>query len=181
MDREVPDTTAGLDAYNRGEYATAVAAFTEARLAWQQVGDTFAEADALMSLGVTHQRMNNLHDAEGAYKEALGLFTKTGALDGQAKVMGNLATLLEKRGEHEKAEAYLAQAADIFGEQGDYDNEVATLQYLTKLQMNRRSYVDALLSYNRVLSRLEELTPQQKLIQTLSNVFFKIIGVQVPE
>lgn len=75
----------GLDASNRGEYATAVAGFTEARLAWQQVGDTYAEADALMSLGVTHQRMGNLHDAEAAYQEALALFTKDGSIDGQAK------------------------------------------------------------------------------------------------
>lgn len=178
MEQVTTGNNLGLDAYNRGDYATAVAAFTEARLAWQQVGDTFAEADALMSLGVAHQRMGNLHDAEAAYQESLALFTKAGTVDGQAKVMGNLATLLEKRGQHERAEGYLAQAADIFADQGDYENEVATLQYLTKLQMKRRAYLESLISYDRALSRLESLTPRQKFIRTLTNIFFKVVGIQ---
>lgn len=168
----------GLNAYQRGDYVTAITAFTEAREAWASIGDTYAEADALTSLGVAHQRMGNLYDAEMAYQEAMALFAKAGATDGQAKVMGNLATLLVQRRQFERAEGYLAQAADLFMQAGESELEADTLRYLARLQLQRRAFLEALLSYDRALSRQPHLSGPQRLLRVLTKIFFKLAGVQ---
>lgn len=182
MDYEAMDTAKeqveGLEAYRRGDYATAIAAFTEARKVWATVGDTYAEADALMSLGIAHQRMGNFYDAELAYQEAMALFTKAGALEGQAKVMGNLATLLAKQNQVERAEGFLRQAADLFMQTGNSELEADTLRYLARLQLQRRGYIEALLSYDRALSCLDQLSGTQKLLRFLNRIFFKLTGLE---
>lgn len=174
----VNEQNRGLEAYQRGDYVTAIAAFTQARAAWANIGDTYAEADALTSLGVAHQRMGNLYEAETAYQEAMALFARAGATDGQAKVMGNLATLLARRGQTERAEGYLAQAADLFNEAGEFELEADTLRYLARLQLQRRAYLDALLSYDRALSRMQHLSGSQRFLRLLTRIFFKLIGVE---
>ncbi|MCZ7567237.1 MAG: tetratricopeptide repeat protein [Ardenticatenaceae bacterium] len=174
----VREQGAGLDAYQHGDYATAIAAFTEARAAWASIGDTYAEAEALTNLGVAHQRMGNLYDAEMAYQEAMALFAKAGAIDGQAKVMGNLATLLVHRGQSMHAEGYLTQAADLFMQAGQLELEADTLRYLARLQLQRRAFLEALLSYDRALSRLPHLSGSQQLLRFLTKIFFKLVGIQ---
>nr|MBA3531634.1 tetratricopeptide repeat protein [Ardenticatenales bacterium] len=78
----------GNKAFDRGEYETAVAAFSETREVWRQLGDTRGEASALVDLGVAHQKMGNLADAQEAYEEGLRLYEQLGDDEGRATVMG---------------------------------------------------------------------------------------------
>lgn len=168
----------GRIAYDRGEYETAVTAFSSALEVCRQWGDVRGEASALMDLGVTHQRMDNLADAQQAYEEALGLFEQIGDDAGKAMVMGNLATLKKRRGAADEAEGLLQQAADMFYQLGKDDYEADTLRLLARIQLQRFAWLDALITYNRAMSRMEELTGLQKLLRTLSNFFLRTIGVQ---
>lgn len=168
----------GRRAYDRGEYETAVAAFSETRSVWRQLGDKRGEASALVDLGVAHQRMGNLADAQMAYEEALVLFEELGDDDGRATVMGNLATLMRRRGAADQAESLLQQAADMFYQLGKEDYEADTLRLLAQVQMQRGGWLDSLITYNRAMSRMERLTPLQSFLRLLSNLFLRIIGVR---
>lgn len=168
----------GPKAHDRSEYETAVAAFSETREVWRQLGDRRGEASALMDLGVAHQRMGNLADAQLAYEEALELFDAMGDDTGKATVMGNLATLMKRRGAADQAEALLQKAADMFYELGKDDYEADTLRLLAQVQLQRGAYLDSLMTYNRALARMSQLTGAQKFLRALIKVFLGIIGVR---
>lgn len=170
---------AGIAAYEAGDYETAIGAFREARRVWNELGDTYAEADALMSEGVAHTRVGNYEDARSAYKEALELFTEIGACEGQATVLGNLGTLFYMRGSSDQATEHLERAADLFLELKKPAREADTLRLLARVYLRRLDWLNALLVYDRALSRMESLTGQQKFLRTLITIFLKLIGVQV--
>ncbi len=168
----------GRKAYDRGEYEVAVAAFSETRAVWQQLGDQRGEASALSDLGVAHQKMGNLADSEMAYNEALTLYEALGDEQGQATVLGNLATLMKRRGAAEQAESLLKEAADLFCELGKREHEADTLRLLAQIQLQRGGWLDAILSYHRAMDRMDHLTGTQKLLRALSSLFLRIIGVR---
>lgn len=170
----------GRRAYDRGEYETAVAAFSETRDVWRSLGDARGEASALLDMGVAHQRMGNLADAQAAYEEALILFEQLGDDSGKAKVLGNLAMLMKRRGAADQAESLLQQAADMFYTLGKEDYESDTLKVLAQVQLQRGGWMDALISYNRAISRQPNRTGKQKTIQFLTGIFMRILGVQLP-
>ncbi|MDQ7028661.1 MAG: tetratricopeptide repeat protein [Ardenticatenia bacterium] len=171
---------AGKRAYDVGDYETAVQAFRQAREVWRQVGDKYAEADALMSEGVAHLRMKNYQDAEAALREALAIFTEIGATDGQATALGNLGSLLYSRGRYEDAADYLDQAAVLFGQIGEVEREVESLQMLSRILLRKRDWINAVLVYDRLLQKIppNELTPPQRLLRLLNKIFFRLLGVQ---
>lgn len=169
----------GMVAYEEGDYETAIAAFQEARRVWREIGDTYAEADSLMSEGVAHTRMKNYDRAEDAYSEALALFTQIDSTEGQATVMGNLGTLLYMQGDAARAIGYLDRASDLFYELGESDREAETLQMLARAYLSKLDWVNSLLAYDRALSRMDSLTGQQKFLRMLCSIFLKLIGVNV--
>ncbi len=170
----------GRRAYDRGEYETAVAAFGATRDVWRTMGDKRGEATALLDLGVAHQRMGNLADAQAAYEEARTLFEQIGDDTGRAKVLGNLAVLMRRRGAADQAESLLQEAADTFYTLGKEDYETDTLKLLAQVQLQRGAWMDALISYNRAISRQPGLTGKQKTIQLLSGILMRILGIQLP-
>lgn len=170
---------AGVTAYESGDYETAITAFQEARRVWREIGDTYAEADALMSEGVAHTRVGNYRDAETAYQEALELFTEIDAIEGQATVMGNLGTLLYMQGNPERAIGFLDRAADLFAELGEQEREAETLQMLARAYLRRFDWLNALLVYDRALGRMDSLTGTQKFLRRLNAIFLRLIGVNV--
>ena len=169
----------GREAYNRGEYETAVAAFSSARDVCMQWGDKHGEASALMDLGVTHQRIGNLGDAQLAYENALELFEELGNDAGKATVMGNLATLYKRLGAADQAIPLLQKAADMFYTLGKDDYEADTLRVLAQVQLQQGEWLDAVISYNRAISKMKHLTTTQKILQTLSSFSLRILGVQL--
>ncbi len=168
----------GRRAYDRGEYETAVAAFGATRDVWHTMGDKRGEGDALVSLGVAHQRMGNLADAQASYEEALVLYEQMGDDNGKATVLGNLAMLMKRRGAADQAESLLQQAADMFYTLGKDDYEADTLRVLAQVQLQRGGWMDALITYNRAMSRMTQLSGSQKFLKFMSGIFMRIIGVQ---
>ncbi len=170
----------GKQAYNEGDYETAVEAFRQAREVWRQVGDKYAEADALMSEGLAHLRMKRYKEAEAALREALDIFSQIEAPEGQATAMGNLGTLLYKLGRYDEAVEFLDQAAILFAEIGEQRREVESLQMLSRIFLRKRDWLNALLVYDRLLQKIppRELKPSQKLLRFLNKIFFRIVGVQ---
>lgn len=174
-------TAEGRHAYDRGEYETAVAAFSATRDVWRQMGDARGEAGALMDMGVAHQRMGNLADAQAAYEESLILFEQLGDNSGKAKVLGNLAMLMKRRGAADQAESLLQQAADLFYALGNEEYEADTLRVLAQVQLQRGQWMDALISYNRALSRQPQRTLRQKTMQALMGLVMRITGIRMPK
>jgi len=170
----------GKQAYNEGDYETAVEAFRQAREVWRQVGDKYAEADALMSEGLAHLRMKRYKEAEAALREALEIFSQIEAPEGQATAMGNLGTLLYKLGRYDEAIDYLDQAAVLFAQIGEQRREMESLQMLSRIFLQKRDWLNALLVYDRLLQKIppRELKPSQKLLRFLNKIFFRIVGVQ---
>lgn len=167
-----------IEAYDRGEYETAVAAFMETRQVWQQLGDPRGEASALSDLGVAHQKMGNWADAQHAYQEALALYQTLDDPQGEAVVMGNLATLLKRRGAADQAESLLKEAVEMFYALGKRDHEADSLRMLAQLQLQRGGWLDALLSYHRAMSRMEQLSGSQRLLRLLTTLFLRIVGAR---
>jgi tetratricopeptide (TPR) repeat protein len=170
----------GRRAYDRGEYETAIAAFSATRDWARSMQDPRGEASALMDMGVAHQRMGNLADAQASYEEALILYEQFGDDTGKAKTLGNLAMLMKRRGAADQAESLLQQAADLFYTLGKEEYEADTLKVLTQVQLQRAKWMDALISYNRALACLPQHTMRQKLILSMTGMVMKILGIQLP-
>lgn len=169
----------GRQAYDRGEYETAVAAFSSHRDVCRQWGDKRGEASALMDLGVTHQRMDNLADAQLAYEQALEIFNELDDTNGKAMVMGNLATLMKRQGAASEAEPLLQKSADMFYQLGKDSYEADTLRLLAIIQLKRGAFLDSIISYNRAMSRMDVLSMSQKVLRLLSNFLLRALGVQM--
>lgn len=165
-------------AYDRGEYETAVTAFSETREVWRQLGDRRGEAIALMDLGVAHQRMGNLADAQLSYEEAMELFDALEDNEGRAMVMGNLATLMKRRGAADQAMDLLQKAADMFYELGKEEYESDTLRLLAQVQLQKGQWLEAIITYERAMARMESLKGSQKLLRLLIRLFLRIVGVR---
>jgi tetratricopeptide (TPR) repeat protein len=168
----------GREAYERGDFESAMQAFNAARDESRQNGDQRGEATALMHIGVTHQRMARSAEAQQAYEEALALFEVLDDDEGRATVLGNMATLLRRKGSTARAESLLEQAADLFGKVGKHDYQADTLRLLAQIQLRRGAWLECLVTYNRAMTLMPNLTGTQKVLQRMSKIFLQMTGIQ---
>jgi hypothetical protein len=68
----------------------------------------------------------------------------------------------------------------MFYSLGNGEYEADTLRVLAQVQLQRGGWMDALISYNRAISRMPRRTGRQRTIQWLTAIVMRILGIRTP-
>jgi tetratricopeptide (TPR) repeat protein len=131
-DSAAPEDTRkeGLRLFHEGLYSESIAAFEQARAAYDAAGDQTGAAEMVNNLGVVYRMNRQWHEAARSLEEARALFHKLGDQNRESQALGNLGGLYASMGKRDKARECLRQAADNFAELGDSQRQGETLMAL---------------------------------------------------
>jgi tetratricopeptide (TPR) repeat protein len=114
----------GKALWRLGELDAALAAYAEARGAFERVGDRHSVALALSSSGVVLRNRGDLTGARPLFEQALALQRSLGNRSDEGVVLSNLASLLDRQGETLPGLRVLRQAIAIADEVGNLSEQV---------------------------------------------------------
>jgi tetratricopeptide (TPR) repeat protein len=170
----------GIDAYRAGEYEEALEAFGQARNLSTEAGLPEGEIEALGSMGVVCVELERWDDARQFLDEALSICEETGDQLNKAKILGNLGMLYARQDDAERAVEAYEQASAIFEELGETGYQKDIARQMSKLQLEKKSFFDAIFSYRDALPDEEDATGTQKMARKLFRLFGRLSG-PVPE
>lgn len=170
----------GIDAYRAGEYEEALEAFEQARNLSAETGYREGEIEALGSMGVVSVELERWDQARQYLDEAVSICDETGDQFNKGKVLGNLGMLYARQDDEERAAEAYEQAIAIFEELGETGYQKDIARQMSKLQLKRKSFFDAVFSYRDTLPDDEEATGTQKMARKLFRLFGRLSG-PVPE
>lgn len=165
----------GIAAFRSGAWAQAEEAFDEALGLCEEAGDRAGVGEMLVNLGVVHVQLKRYEQAEKGLQRALELFRALGRRSEEAQALGNLGTLYERSGRPERAAEHYRTAAGIFGELGEKENQQATLGALTRLQVERRNWLQSLFTYEQMLAAGQKWTWKQRIFRWLFKLVSKLM------
>ncbi len=166
----------GKDLYRHGEYEEAVAAFSQARHLFAEVGDRTGEAEALGNIGVVYVQLEEWDEARRFLNEALDLCIAAGDRSNQAKVMGNLGMLYARQGDEEQAVEAYEQAMALFRELGDEENEKAVARQVSRLKLKKGRFLEALAGYQEEIAGAEASGGAPKIARRLFRLLGRLTG-----
>ncbi len=120
-----PDTVArgrtlwGRALLAQGDYAQARARFESAHQIGQEHGLPLREADALLNLGIIHEKLDNVNTAEEAYQSALEIYRAVGDRRGEGRALNKIGNIRMLHGDTEDGLSYYENYLQICREIGD--------------------------------------------------------------
>jgi tetratricopeptide (TPR) repeat protein len=146
VERSSPDSMKeeGLRLFNQGDRDGAVAVFTEAAQAYQDIGDKAGEAEMHNNLGVIYRLNRNwlaaLEELQAAEKD----FEEAGDLKRQGQVLGNLGDLDASMGYQEKAAISYSHSSELLAKAGEGDLQGAVLRAYSLMRLRQRRWIEAI-------------------------------------
>jgi CHAT domain-containing protein/tetratricopeptide (TPR) repeat protein len=129
----------------------AIEKYDEARRLWQMVGDSQAEATALLSIGVVYYLLGENREALDYYNQALSLFRAVGDRVGEAATLNRIGKSYYWLDEYQTAMEYYNQALPLWRDVGDRAGEASTLNNVGLVYHNLYEDERALGYYNQAL------------------------------
>ena len=166
----------GIDAYRIGEYEEAVETLIRARDIYSQAGDRAKEGEVLNDIGVVYVQMEEWDEANSHLQEALTIRELLGDRSAQGITLGNLGMMYDRMGEDEQAVETYEEAIVICQDLGERGNEKAIARQLSKLQVQRGRFLDAMGRYREGLEEGEEATGAQRLARKMFRVMGRLTG-----
>ncbi|MES2690181.1 MAG: tetratricopeptide repeat protein, partial [Bacteroidota bacterium] len=159
-----PDSlrAAGSAHLKAADHRAALHTFMQGLEEAKQQNDLRSESMFLVDIGYVYQQEGRLELAYEQYEKARALAEKHHFRDLMGNVIRNMAVILIKKGEYEKAEKNLSEAAGIFDDMGDKDELSSTLNTMGTLQFQLRHFGQALLFYKKALPLFEQLEKETK-------------------
>ena len=147
------------DLYSRQDtrLQDAVAAYTKARVLFQETGWPLGEAHAYSLLGGLQFRMSKLTEAEMAYEQALGLYRRLEWYPGVAEICKALGDIHMERDIWAHAENCYNEALQMYGKVESRRGEAATLQAQGDLYRMQDKLKEAEQVLERALSLYQEV------------------------
>ena len=166
----------GIDAYRAGEYEEALEVFEQAQNLAAGEGDREGEVEALGSMGVVNVELENWDEARRFLDRALEICEETEDQINKGKVLGNLGMMYARQGDKESAAEAYEQAITIFRDLGETGFEKDIARQLSKVQLKKGGFLDALGSYREGLEDGEEASGAQKMARKLFRLFGRLSG-----
>ncbi|HLC03995.1 MAG TPA: hypothetical protein VJK02_13230 [Anaerolineales bacterium] len=165
----------GLEHYEAGDLEGAILHFTQARQAYEAVGDARKSYEIRNSLSVALVQARRPSEALEVVEGTPQHFDKLGDPSNAAKAYGNLASAQEACGDHAAAEVSYRLAAEKFAELGDRENHNFTMKALSHLQLRRGQPLMAALSLQSALEDDPHLGLRERWILKLLKVPFRLL------
>jgi DNA-binding SARP family transcriptional activator/Tfp pilus assembly protein PilF len=126
-----------------GHIAEALAIHACARAAARHLGDSAAEAEALISLGTVELRQGQYQKTVGLLRRALALCRATGDRSGEARALHNLGVIALQHGRWTQANGHFERAVALYREVGDRYGEARALGNLDIVAIQQGRYQQA--------------------------------------
>jgi tetratricopeptide (TPR) repeat protein len=166
----------GKDAYQRGDYATAVRLFQATAQGYASAGDKLSEAEMLNNCGVAHLRAGDGKAALQAIEGTPATFATAGDTRRHGLALGNLGDALEMVGRKQEAAENYQQSADLLEQAGEDDMRAHVLQSLSKLQLKSGRQIEALATMEAGLEGFKKPSVIQRFLKKLLRIPFKLMG-----
>jgi predicted ATPase/DNA-binding SARP family transcriptional activator/Tfp pilus assembly protein PilF len=153
-------SSAGVLAWNHGDYSYAVAVLEESLSIWRELGDMPGIARSLNELGVVAREQCKTAEAKEFHDEGLRLFRELGDKRGIANSLHFLGLLATRQGT-QKAKEYFKEGLTIFRELGDKVNIGWSLFQLGTLACVQGDLEQAPLLYTESLATFRELRDER--------------------
>jgi predicted ATPase len=122
--------SAGVVAYNQGDYAAARSLYEESLAIFRNAGDRGAAAATLISLGNTIKAQGDIGLAQSYCEESLHEFRALGSNRGTAGALSALALMVHEQGDNVRALQMLEESLNIFRELDQSDGIAHNLDLL---------------------------------------------------
>ena len=139
-------------------------------------GDVRARATAANDLGVIYYLSGQPIQAREAMESSRDDFVRLNDQPGEARALGNLARLEERNRNRKAALALYQQAADMFHEANDRENEFVTLRSLSQLYLAMGGWLPALAAYDRGLTVKPNATLFDAFLHWLYQIPLRMLG-----
>jgi CHAT domain-containing protein/uncharacterized protein HemY len=146
----------------------AIDKFKEARIIWQKLGESEAEATALLSIGTLYYIQNNSTEALKYFQEGLAIEEKTKNRLGIGVFNSSIGNAYSALGETQKAIDYYNIALPIFQQEGNVFYQGTTLTNLGSAYNNLGQTEKAIDFYNRASIVYEKSNDTDNLASTLN-------------
>lgn len=137
----------GLDAFERGTFADAIAGWTEAARLYEREGNRAGQERALRSLGQAHASLGQYQQALARLEEARALAEPSRDPARVAPVLASLGSVELAAGQLDRAEPHLREAITQARARGDDRLAAAALNDLGSLLVLRQKPAEALDAY----------------------------------
>jgi tetratricopeptide (TPR) repeat protein len=139
-------------------------------------GDVLARATAANDLGVVYYHSGQTTRAREAMESSRDDFVLLNDLTGQARALGNLGRLEEGNHNRKEAHALYRQAADLFHEANDGEDEFVTLRSLSQLYLKLGGWIQALATYDHALTIKPHATLLDGVLHWLYQIPLRMLG-----
>ncbi len=131
------------------QYGKALAAFSETRGIFEQLGEAGAVAAAWHQIGIVQEEVGQFESAEHAYQQSLKIEIQRGNRSGEAASLNQLGALYNTMGQLEESVRFFRQAAEIAVELEDFVKEGTRRSNIGVLLFKLRRYDEARLEIQR--------------------------------
>ncbi|MCK1345040.1 MULTISPECIES: tetratricopeptide repeat protein [unclassified Bradyrhizobium] len=157
----------GNEAFDKEDFAAALAAYDEAIALFRRAGDLRGEAGCIGGLGnIALARDNQLGSygqawmgseatrstAREHFEKAMMLSRQAGDLHYEAKCVVVLGEIARRSGDHATARAKHEKARALFRKAGDFSGEADCVMYIGHLASDRSDHATALADYRRAMT-----------------------------
>jgi len=153
-----------------GHYSEATAIYSHARSAASQAGDTSAEAEALMSLGIVDLRLGRYQQGVDHMNEALARFRDTGNHAGELRALGVMGIADFLQGRCQQAIGRFQLALGLSRDIGDKPREARALNNLGLAELRQGRYQEASGHFQQALDLCRHIDDQADEAHVLANL-----------
>lgn len=132
--------------------------------------DPHKVAEDANDLGVVYYMLKQYDKAQAWLEKGRDQFAACGDSAGKARALGNMARVQEQMGNKEKGAALYWEAAELFHQQNERDDEFATMRSLSQLYMKSGAWLQALATFDHAL----QIKPHPGLREAMLHRFYQI-------
>lgn len=166
----------GVKLFAQHDYEAANRSFQQAKDAYESENNYVMVAEMKVNIGLVHRSLGESQQALDLMLEALHFFQDKHDKMRIAQVQGNLGGVYLALNDIDKAESAYRDAANLFKELGHTDLHSDTLQALGRLQLTNGRFLAGATNYQTALMGRSNLSFQQRIILTLSNLISRVMG-----
>jgi len=161
---------AGVLARNQGDFASAHSLFEESLAIFQELGNRWGIATALLDLGGIARNQGNYVSAYTLVEESLAIFRELNNKPGIAASLDNLGLIDYRQGKIERARSLYGESLTIKRELGDKDGIALSLNNLGGIARDQANFELALSLYEESMALWRESGDRGGVAMTFSSL-----------
>lgn len=163
-------------AYEAGEYEEATQAFAAAVKLYQEGGDALMAAEMANNQSVCALKAGDAPAAWEAARDTDRVFAEAGDVRRQGMALSNQAAAKEALGSLKEAEELYTQSVDLLKQAGETEMRSMALKSLSSLQVRRGEHLQAMATMQTALTGKKKLSLQERFLQKLLKVPFRMLN-----